>query len=127
MADPEKKVDSPDRVGIFDRKLKVEERQNSRKKRQRFNTESTEDTGVDGRQLTVESQKKREGLLSDLKVRPQAPQKENAPTEVGAHVSMLKMYQKNDRLSRKTFIEIVSTLDTSCYNLTRELGKSFGS
>jgi len=33
MADPEKKVDSPDRVGIFDRKLKVKGKTNPKKEK----------------------------------------------------------------------------------------------
>src|SRR5258708_33817783 len=65
MADPEKKVDS--------RKLKVKERQNSRKKR--HNTENTECRGTKSTEgMTIP------GIWA-------GPKNKNAPTVVGAHFS----------------------------------------
>ncbi len=65
MADPEKKVDS--------RKLKVEERQNSRKKG--HNTENTECRGTKSTQGTT---------IPGIRA---GPKNKNAPTVVGAHFS----------------------------------------
>src|SRR5260370_17837237 len=65
MADPEMEVDS--------RKLKVKERQNSRKKR--HNTENTECRGTKGTEgMTIP------GIRA-------GPKNKNAPTVVGAHFS----------------------------------------